>query len=277
MFITLLPYFGQRFLSAIRPKHIEDYKQMRAKVAAFTTVNLELQQLGTILGSAVTWGYLKDNPAREVKRLRIPEREPTYLTREQIALLYPQCYDWLHTFVAIALNTGMRVSEVLALEWEDVDIATRVIKVRSDEDFTTKGRRNRELPVNGFLLHVLKKAPRHISFPHILFTSNGRSPSDADVRQRFYYAVKQANLPHFRVHDLRHTFGTHLVANGVDIRTIQELMGHTDLKTTMKYLHAAPNRMRGAVENLNLDGTTQEEKDERAKGQGEVGNQTGSA
>ena len=84
----------------------------------------------------------------------------------------------------------------------------------------------------------------------------------------------------FRIHDMRHTFGTTLAANGIDVRTIMELMGHTDIKTTMIYLHAAPSRMRGAVETLHLDGTTQEEveEEEREKGhQEEVSKPLGSA
>ena len=70
------------------------------------------------------------------------------------------------------------------------------------------------------------------------------------VRKRFTKAVKRAGLPHFTPHDLRSTFGTWLAADGVDVVTIKNLMGHTDVKTTMKYLHAAPNRMEWAVERL---------------------------
>ena len=68
-------------------------------------------------------------------------------------------------------------------------------------------------------------------------------------------------MPYFRIHDLRHTFGTTLAAEGVDIVTIKDLMGHADITTTMKYLHAAPNRNRWAVQNLHLDGTTQKDLD----------------
>ena len=64
---------------------------------------------------------------------------------------------------------------------------------------------------------------------------------------------------------MRHTYGTTLAANGVDVVTIQKLMGHTDIKTAMRYLHAAPDRMKWAVENLGLDGSTQAEID-REKG-----------
>ena len=74
----------------------------------------------------------------------------------------------------------------------------------------------------------------------------------------------------FRIHNMRHTFGTTLAANGVDVRTIQELMGHSDMKTTMIYLHAAPNRMSNALECLGLDGSTEEEMEE---GQDTVGRQ----
>ena len=66
---------------------------------------------------------------------------------------------------------------------------------------------------------------------------------------------------------MRHTYGTTLAANGVDVVTIQRLMGHTDIKTTMQYLHAAPDRMQWAAESLHLDGTTQEELDEVASGE----------
>jgi integrase len=175
--------------------------------------------------------------------------------------LFPECTDWLYTFIAIALNTGLRVGEVCALTWQDVDLKNRVIKVRSDEDFTTKGKRDRAVPLNGFLHDVLKKAPRHINNSRILFTRAGEALFTESVGQRFTRAVKRAGLPHFTPHDLRHTYGTWLAADGVDLVTIKNLMGHTDIKTTMKYLHAAPNRMEWAVENLNLDGQTQAEVD----------------
>lgn len=162
---------------------------------------------------------------------------------------------------AIALNTGLRVGEVCALTWPDVDLKHRVIKVRCDEDFTTKGKRDRAVPLNGFLHDVLRKAPRHIKNPRILFTREGKSVNPGNVRQRLTRAVKRATLPHFSPHDLRSTFGTWLAADGVDLVTILNLMGHRDIKTTMKYLHAAPNRMEWAVKNLNLGGQTQADVD----------------
>jgi integrase len=256
--VHFVPFLGDLHLSEIRPKHIDDFKQLRANAAKHSTVNLELVLLGSILNAAVTRGYLKENPAKSIPPIRIPEKEPRYLTRDQVAKLYPECTDWIYTFVAIGLNTGLRNGEVCALTWQDVDLKNRTLKVRSDEDFTTKGKGDRAVPLNGFLYNVLKKAPRHIKNSHILFTREGKSL----VRKRFTKAAKRAGLPHFTPHDLRSTFGTWLAADGVDVVTIKNLMGHTDVKTTMKYLHAAPNRMEWAVENLNLDGQTQAEVDQ---------------
>ena len=183
------------------------------------------------------------------------------MTRKQVAKLYDACSGWLYTFAAIALNTGMRVSEILALTWADIDYDGDVVKVRSDDSFTTKTGRNREIPINRFLYQMLRKAPRHIQNPHIIFTRSGESPDRRLAHRRFKKALKSAGVPtRFRVHDLRHTFGTTLAANGVDLRSIQELMGHSNIRTTMQYLHAVPNRMKGAVETLGLDGTTEADK-----------------
>ena len=182
------------------------------------------------------------------------------MTRDQVARLYSECNDWLLPFVAIALNTGLRHREILALEWDDIDLDSQKIKVRSDNSFTTKGKRNRVIPISVFLQGVLKKAPKHITCPYIIFTKQGDSPWPTGVRSMFKRALKRAGLPvSFRVHDLRHTFATTLAANGVDIVTIKNLLGHTDIQTTMKYLHAAPDRNKWAVENLHLDGKTQAE------------------
>ena len=263
--VHFVPYFGSRYLSNIRSKDIEDYVQKVAKTYQFTTVNLHLRRLKAVFNTAVRWHYLQESPARKVKPLRLPEKEPPYMDRDQIARLYEACSRWVHTFVAIALNTGLRLSEITSLTWEDIDFRNRVIKVRSDETFTTKGKRNREIPINEFLFRVLRKAPRHITTPLVIFTRTGEPPDKTQVWKRFNFARKTADLPPFRIHDMRHTFGTTLAANGVDVRTIQELMGHSNMQTTMQYLHAAPNRMTWAVENLRLDGTTQQEMDDEER------------
>jgi len=261
--LHLQPALGNVNLGDLRAKQIEDYVQSRAQVAKPNTVNTELQQIKTMMNCGVRWGYLHESPARGIKGIRVAEKEPPCITREQVAALLEECQGWFHTFVAISLNTGLRLGETLALEWEDVDLRNGVIKVRSDEEFTTKSKRNRTVSVSAFLREVLSKAPRSVrdgkKCPHVIFTRNGKPPHHRIAQREFKKALERAGLPHFRVHDMRHTFGTTLAANGVGVRDIMAMMGHSDIKTTMIYLHASPDRMARAVENLGLDGSIPED------------------
>jgi len=253
--LHLKPAFGKVRLSSMITKHIEDYVQARAKVAKPNTVNTELDQIKAMLNAAVRWGYLRTSPAKGVRKIRVVQQEKPFMTPEQVSALLAECKGWLHTFCSVGLNTGMRLGEILSLEWEDVDFENGVIKIRSDEEFTTKSGRNRVIPFNDYLEGVLRKAPRHITCPSVVITRNGSPPNQRFAQKEFRQAVERAGLPHFTVHDMRHTFGTTLAANGVGVRDLMALLGHSDIKTTMVYLHASPDRMAGAVQNLQLDGS----------------------
>jgi site-specific recombinase XerD len=87
------------------------------------------------------------------------------------------------------------------------------------------------------------------------------------MKTGFQNAVKRAGIPHVRFHDLRHTFASHLVMGGVDIRTVQELLGHKDIRMTMRYSHLAPDHMKNAVRILDshyLDTTGSEQENQDA-------------
>ena len=260
-----VPYFGKIPLRDITPKDVEDFIQERALSVKFGTVNNDLRQLKTVFSTAIRWGYIKENPTKQVKPIRLPEREPPYLTRPQVAKLYSNCSGWIYTFVAIALNTGMRLSEILALTWDDIDFRSRVIKVRSGDHFTPKSRRNREIPIPEFLLGVLQTWPHSENTRQVLYHHDGIPLIATTVQKSFPRALKKAGLPHFRVHDLRHTYGTTMAANGEDIVTIKTLMGHTNVETTMIYLHAAPNRLINAADNLRLDGSLDPEDEQNGQ------------
>jgi integrase len=255
----LVPYFGDRYLSEIRPKHIEDLLAEKTKDLKMSSVNLLLQHLKHILNAAVRWNYLKESPGRTIKPLNVPEREPLYFSRDDLAALLQATRGRMRTLVILGANTGLRISEMLALEWGDVDFRQGVIKVRCDEDFTTKGKRNRDVFMNSTAREALQRHPRHISGPLVFHTRSGGSPNKTHIWRSFKKTLRSIGLGDYTLHTLRHTFGTQLAANGEDVRSIQELMGHSNIVTTMKYLHAAPSRMKRAVENLHLDGTSEEQ------------------
>jgi integrase len=254
--------FGKLKLYQIKSEHIEDFKAHRAKKAKASTVNQELILLGSILERAVEWEYLRENPARKVKRLRVAETEYNTLGVEEANELLATVpkNNWFYTFVVVALNTGMRVSEILALTWDDIDFKSRAVKVLNDEDHETKTGKIRYIPINDFLYGVLKKHPRHIS-NSLLFASmktkrQGEAIHRNSVESRLNQAITEANIEgHVRIHDLRHTFGTRLADLGENPRTIMELMGHSSIEVTMRYIHTTTQRKLDAVNQLGYGGT----------------------
>ncbi len=118
----------------------------------------------------------------------------------------------------------------------------------SGKDGHTKNYETRSIPMNKSLREFLEKHPRRIDTAYIFTGPSGKPFSKTNYH--FGRAVKRAGIEHVRFHDLRHTFASHLVMKGVDLRTVQELLGHKDLRMTMKYAHLAPDHMRKAVEVL---------------------------
>ena len=256
---ALVPFFGTRYLKDITPKAVEDFKTEKAKRLKPASVNEYVGILSAMFNLAVKWGNLKDNPVRQVKRLKVDAVEPASLSAEESNRLLGACREDrdLFTFTALGLNTGMRVGEIVNLTWADVDLRRRVVKVRPKTEaegvraWRVKTGDLRDIPVNDFLADVLARHPRHISSPYVLHHTDGTPYTAGVVWWMLREAGKRAGLAvHVHPHLLRHTFGTALVAGGVDLDTVRRLMGHTDIHMTMRYLHAAPDRMAGAVENL---------------------------
>ncbi|OGG46682.1 MAG: hypothetical protein A3F84_25105 [Candidatus Handelsmanbacteria bacterium RIFCSPLOWO2_12_FULL_64_10] len=257
--VTFVPFFGSRYLREITPKVVEDFKGERAKRVKASTVNESLNVLRAMLNLAVKWGHIQDNPVRQVKRLKLDAVEPPSLSAEESNRLLEACREnrSLYTFTALGLSTGMRLGEILNLTWADVDLRRGIVKVRPKaeaEGVTTwrvKTGDLRDIPVNDFLADVLARHPRHIASPYVLPNPKGGRYTRVNMQARLRKAGKEAGLSiHVHPHLLRHTFGTALVAGGVDLDTVRRLMGHTDIKMTMRYLHAAPDRLAGAVQTL---------------------------
>ena len=158
------------------------------------------------------------------------------------------CSGYIYAIVVTALQTDMRRSEIFNLEWSDLDFRNRTITVNNKEDWHTKNYEPRTIPMTNFLYEVLSALPRHISSSYVFCKPDGSRFQY--INRDFDRVLKKAELPHIRFHDLRHTFASHLVMAGVDLATVQKLLGHRDIKTTMRYAHLAPDHLKGAVERI---------------------------
>jgi integrase len=142
--------------------------------------------------------------------------------------------------VIVALNTGMRIGEILNLRYDQIDLASGVIIVEH-----TKNGKIRKIPINSKLHDLLDNAKMIGNFVF----GNGINPYGS-IKKGFHAAIRRAGIPHLRFHDLRHTFATRLVSNGVDLATVKELLGHSTITMTMRYTHPTPEHKIQAVESL---------------------------
>ena len=149
--------------------------------------------------------------------------------------------------VEVAINTEMRRGEQFKLQWPDVNFPTRTITVRR-----SKSGEARHLRMNDRTIAILRALPSRLKSLWVYPSENRETPLDANnfINRVFNPALGRSRIENFRWHDLRHTFASRLTMAGVDLRTLQELMGHKTIKMTVRYTHLSPTHTLEAVNKL---------------------------
>jgi integrase/recombinase XerC len=197
-------------------------------------------------------GTLDHNPAEAVPTPRLDKRLPSFLDEAQVTrlLMAPPAAKWQglrdRAILEALYSTGMRVSELVGLDLRDVDEISGTVIVRG------KGKKERLCPVGGTALKTihayLAKRPRakKLRAPYALFVSQkGTRLTVRQVDRSIARYVREAGLPPtISPHSLRHSFATHLLDRGADLRSVQELLGHASLSTTQIYTHVTAQRLK---------------------------------
>jgi integrase len=214
------------------------------KTVSPATVNKEINTLKAMLTKAVTWDYLRANPLTRMAGLKEPPGRLRYLAPEETARLLEACTTpvYLRPIVELAMHTGMRRSEILALRWGDVELRRRILTLTQ-----TKNNERRVIPINDTVAAVLKAWPRVVGTDALFPGLNGPM-----VTRAFLRACRKAGVSNLRLHDLRHTFASYLAMGGYNLRTIQQLLGHKDLRMTSRYAHLSDDHLQQAVKSLDL-------------------------
>ena len=220
----------------------------KAKPASIATVNRELAFLKHLFNVAITDGKAEANPVRSVKLLEENNTRVRFLDDSEEGRLRQAIGEDEWPKVAVAINTGLRQAEQFRLRWENVDFANGVLTVPR-----SKHGRKRHVPMNDTVREILRNLPSRLKSEWVFPSVTDESPLDARnyVNRVFLPALKSAKIYGLRWHDLRHTFASRLVMAGVDLRTVQELMGHETLEMTMRYAHLSPGHRLEAVQRLN--------------------------
>jgi len=267
-----------RAMKDITAWSIERWRTDRLKAGIkATSVNRDLNTLKACLHRAVEWGALNVYGLDTVKPMQADSKGVVrFLSNtEEVALrealaarsarltagresgnawrrgrgreLLPDVRDHLASMVLVSLNTGLRRGELFSLRWADVDIERRVVTVQGA---TTKGGHTRHIPLTDEAHAILKAwKPEKVSSADLVFPGRA-GKAFYTLKTAWATLLEEAGIAGFRWHDLRHTFASKLVQAGVDLNTVRELLGHADIKMTLRYSHLAPSHLADAVAKL---------------------------
>jgi len=239
--------FGTVLVQQLRPAQIAAYKaSRRAAGAAPKTVNDELGLLGHAYKLALLeWEWVSENPVLKVKKEKLRSKPGRWLTPHEEERLLAASPLWLREIITFALETGLRQSEILRLAWPQVDLARRTLMIVEQ-----KNGEQDTLPLNATAVEVLKSRARSIQTTHVFFNHAGQPWDARNLLRAFYTARRKAGIQGFRFHDLRHTFASRLVQDGVDLYAVQRLGRWKSVKMVQHYGHHYPESLRAAVEVL---------------------------
>jgi integrase len=261
--LHLVPHFAAP-LGRITARDVDAFveSQLAAGAARQSVLN-RLNLLSGIFTFAVHSGWVEASPVAAATR---PSPSPDdaelrFLTPEEVEAVIREVPDDLHgaterpLYLAAAM-TGLRQGELVALRWRDVDWSAGVVRVARSYSRGQLGRPKsrrsiRAVPMadrvgaalEGHFQRSNYRADDDLVFCH---PETGRYLDAFMVRRRFRTAAERAGVRPVRFHDLRHTFGTVMAAEGAPIRDLMAWMGHADLKTTLRYAHHSPGASRGA-------------------------------
>ena len=240
-------FFG-RSPARLGPEHIRQYQVylLKNRKLSPNTVAQRAAALRFLYVKTLRRRYLPEH----IPYPKIPLKLPTVLSKEEVQRMIECTTNLMHRAMLLTLySAGLRRSELCRLKVEDVDSQRMMIRIRNG-----KGGRDREVPLSGKLLEVLReywrwKKPMEYLFPSDQQKRVGQPVTDKVIWWLCRKATREAGIKkRVSPHTLRHSYATHMLEAGADLRTIQVLLGHQDVQDTVVYLHLS-NRHLTAVAN----------------------------
>lgn len=270
-------------LTEITPSVIEQWRIKRLNEGiSNATLNRDVGVLKALMIKATDWGVIKESPLKNLKLSKV-DRTPKvrYLSIEEETLLRQALLerenqlrhqrkngnqwredrgytllpeytedgfcDYLMPMILLSINTGLRQGELFNLRWDMIDLLQESIIISGD---VTKNSNSRYIPLNNEAINIIKQLYMKSGLKEgLVFPSKNNQPFN-NVKKSWSSILKKAQITQFRWHDLRHHFASKLVMAGVDLNTVRELLGHSDIKMTIRYAHLAPEHKINAVKKI---------------------------
>jgi len=158
-----------------------------------------------------------------------------------------ECCNYLMPMILLSINTGLRQGELFNLKWSMVDLSEGSIILSGN---ITKNNTSRYIPLNNEAMGLMQNLYKNSALKEgLVFPSKNNQPFN-NIKRSWSSVLNKAQIKDFRWHDLRHHFASKLVMAGVDLNTARELLGHSDIKMTLRYAHLAPEYKINAVKKI---------------------------
>jgi site-specific recombinase XerD len=250
--------YGTMLMNSLGDKPINKYlstefERFRAdKIGtgwSITSANIFTRSIKAVFSWAVRQNIIEINPFHKIKVLKQARRAPSFLTLDELrAVLKCVSNSTLKDMFIFTAYTGLRLAEVVNMRMDSVDLINNRIHVSNSDKFTTKSGRERVIGLHSCLVDVIL---RQKECDYLFSKDNGYKFTESYVSHKFKQAFIKANISkNIHFHSLRHTFASWAVQNGVDIYTVQALLGHSSVATTSIYSHLEQSNLQSAVSKL---------------------------
>jgi len=242
----ILRYFGSMKLCEVSPRNISGFVRARRRDGVSDiTIRHELVLLRHAYNLAIKeWELIEQSPFAKVQIPKDAKKRVRYLSGDEESGLFGVLPEWLMPIVVIARETGLRLSNITNLRWNQISLFNKTIIVENTKNGYPVG-----IPMSEKVTIVLKEL-KNGNGSHYVFEKDGKPLNRWYVSTSFRKACRKAGIENFRFHDLRHDFCSRLVQRGVDLYRVAALAGHKDIKMTQRYAHLCPENLRSAIDVL---------------------------
>lgn len=253
-FNRLQAFLPDTLLEYITSKNIDQFISSVYAKSKFAA-SLYHRTLKAAFNKAVIWNYIQKNPFNKIKSPKVVKSFPVYISEAELILILNKTDDQLlKDIFTTAFYTGMRLNEILNMKWDWIELKQRIITVKNSEDFKTKNKRERIIPihnkVHSILINYLPLNKKSIN-ELIFYSKKGIKLNGDFISKQFKKAVRSVELnENIHFHSLRHSFASALVQRNVSLYAVKELLGHENIKTTQVYSHLQNQNLMRAVELL---------------------------
>lgn len=200
--------------------------------------------------------WIEENPVLKVRKPALSNGRVRFLSEQERNDLLTACKamtgSCIYPVVVLALSTGARMSEIMHLQWKDIDFQRRIMRLEQ-----TKNGEKRAIPLSYHAFELIQQMNkvRRIDSPYLFPRADGKKPFE--IKKHWQKAVKDANLTDFKFHDLRHTAASYLAMNGASLLEISNILGHKQMKMVKRYAHLTEQHTADVLERMNRKQFTQ--------------------